>query len=153
MNPNSRPLTPPPSPPPIEDGGGPETKGPQDQVLALPELEYESGEDHLREALTVWNYDVVCPAPHEAWSFRVFWKVTVSRQGHGLLELRPGMTQVPSLRPASQADRATARPDQPKYPSLSLDDLNDLCRNHDFPQSVMKKLPSLAAQMINLHRN
>jgi hypothetical protein len=154
---NEQPQTPlPPPPPPVSDPR--DAKGPQDQDLALPKLQYthEGDEYHLRNALTAWNYDVICPAPHQAWCYRVLWEVTYphdSRLGQGLLCLKAKMTQGPRLRQDHEDDGTDTQPGRLDYGSLSIDDLHKLFRNHDFPENVMKKLPSLAAQMINLHRN
>lgn len=63
------------------------------------------------------------------------------------------MTQGPRLRQDHEEYGTDTQPGRPEYPSLSLDDLHKLFRNHDFPESVMKKLPPLAAKMIKLHRN
>lgn len=147
------PLPPPPAP--VSDPR--DAKCPQDQDLALPKLKYTYKDDeyHLREALTAWKYDVICPAPHQAWCYRVLWEVTYphdSRVGQGLLCLKARMTQGPNLRQDHEADHVIDPPDRPEYRSLSIDDLHKLFRNHDFPESVLKKLPSLAAEMIKLHR-
>jgi hypothetical protein len=151
-----QPQTPPPPPPPVSDPR--DAKGPQDQDLTLPKLQYTYKDDeyHLREALTAWNYDVICPAPHQAWCYRVLWEVTYphdTRLGQGLLCLKAKMTQGPRLRQDHEDDGTDTQPGRPDYRSLSIDDLHKLFRNHNFPENVMKKLPSLEAKMIDLHRN
>lgn len=63
------------------------------------------------------------------------------------------MTQGPRLRQDHEDDGTDTQPGRPDYRSLSIDDLHKLFRNHNFPENVMKKLPSLEAKMIDLHRN